>query len=91
MEALGDEAHRASELMGEDHDLAVLLEWAEQRAPDSAAAIAGTVTRRRAELQAEAFALGARLYAEKPGAFVRRLERWWEAAAEPAESAAAGG
>jgi CHAD domain-containing protein len=91
MEALGDEAHRASELMGEDHDLAVLVQWAEQRAPDSAAAIAGTVTRRRAELQAEAFGLGARLYADKPGAFMRRLGRWWDAAAEPAERAAAGG
>jgi CHAD domain-containing protein len=91
LEALGDEAHRASELMGQDHDLAVLLEWAEQRAPDSAAAIAGPVTRRRAELQAEAFALGARLYADKPGAFTHRLGRWWDAAAEPGDRAASGG
>jgi hypothetical protein len=37
------------------------------------------VERRRAELQADAFAISARLYAEKPRSFVRRLERWWDA------------
>jgi hypothetical protein len=34
---------------------------------------------RRAGLQADALALGRRLYAERPGAFARRLEGWWEA------------
>jgi CHAD domain-containing protein len=80
MEALADEAHAASERLGDDHDLAVLLAWAEEHAPESAVALAPLVERRRAELQADAFAISARLYAEKPGAFVRRLERWWDAA-----------
>jgi CHAD domain-containing protein len=79
MDALADEAHALSEHMGEDHDLSVLLAWADERAPASAAAIAGPVKRQRGELQAAAFELGARLYAEKPGAFMRRLERWWDA------------
>jgi CHAD domain-containing protein len=79
MDALADEAHALSEHMGEDHDLSVLLAWAEEHAPASAAAIAGPVKRQRGELQAAAFELGARLYAEKPGAFTRRLERWWDA------------
>ena len=39
------------------------------------------VERRREELQAEAFALGARLYAEKPGAYVGRLGGLWDARA----------
>jgi CHAD domain-containing protein len=82
MDALADEAHALSEHVGEDHDLAVLLLWAAEHGPPaSAAAIAGPVDRRRAELQAGAFELGARLYADKPGAFVRRLERWWGAPA----------
>jgi CHAD domain-containing protein len=81
MDALADEAHTLSEHVGDDHDLSVLLAWAEENAPDSAAAIAGPVERRRDELQAKAFELGARLYADKPGAFMRRLEGWWDARA----------
>jgi CHAD domain-containing protein len=81
MDALADEAHALSEHVGDDHDLAVLLAWAEEHAPASAAAIAGPVEARRRELQAGAFELGARLYADKPGEFMRRLERWWEAPA----------
>jgi CHAD domain-containing protein len=81
MDALADEAHALSEHVGDDHDLAVLLLWAEEHAPASAVEIAGPVGRRREELQAGAFELGARLYADKPGAFIRRLERWWGAPA----------
>jgi CHAD domain-containing protein len=81
MESLADEAHALSERIGDDHDLAVLLQWAEEHAPDAAAAIAEAVGRRRAELQGEAFAIGARLYADKPSASIRRLGRWWEASA----------
>jgi CHAD domain-containing protein len=81
MDALAEEAHGLSERVGEDHDLSVLLAWSEEHTPPSAAAIAGPVERRRGELQAEAFEFGARLYADKPGAFMRRLERWWDAPA----------
>jgi CHAD domain-containing protein len=81
MDALADEAHRLSEHVGDDHDLAVLLVFAEERAPAAAALIAEPLERRRDELQARSFEIGARLYAEKPGAFMRRLERWWEAPA----------
>ena len=34
-----------------------------------------------AEVQKQAFAYGQRLFAEKPKRFVRRLERYWNAAA----------
>ena len=37
------------------------------------------VESRRRELQEEAFGYGARLYADKPSAFVARLEGWWDA------------
>jgi len=41
----------------------------------------GLIDRRRNELQKQAFAYGQRLFAEKPKRFVRRLERYWNAAA----------
>jgi CHAD domain-containing protein len=88
MDALADEAHTASERVGDDHDLAVLLAWAAENAPGTAEALAGPVERRRASLQADAFRIGARLYADKPRAFIRRLERWWDASPASASPAA---
>jgi CHAD domain-containing protein len=87
MKALADEAHELSDRLGDDHDLAVLLAWAQENtgAADTAP-LEAAVAERRAQLQAEAFAYGARLYADKPGAFVARIERWWDASA-PAEAA----
>ncbi len=79
MLAVGDEAHELSEQLGVDHDLAVLLDWARRHShasPELAAAVDG----RRAVLQADALALGRRLYADKPSAFTARIEAWWEAA-----------
>jgi hypothetical protein len=56
----------------------MLAEWVEENAGDEPD-LTGVVELRRAELQGEAFALGERLYAEKPVAYVRRLERLWSA------------
>jgi CHAD domain-containing protein len=69
MNALADEAHELSDRLGDDHDLAMLHDFgAEQLEP--------LIARRRAELQEEAFGYGTRLYADKPKAFVRRIEHW---------------
>ena len=73
MSALGSEAHELSDRLGDDHDLAVLLEWA------ASPALEEPVARRRAELQEEAFGYGTRLYGEKPKAFTGRVGSWWEA------------
>jgi CHAD domain-containing protein len=85
MTALSDEAHELSDRLGDDHDLAVLLEWASEHAPDSAD-LEPLVAGRRRELQHDAFVLGARLYADKPRAFVGRVERWWQASARAASA-----
>jgi CHAD domain-containing protein len=78
MEAIGDQAHDLSDRLGDDHDLAVLGAWMREHAePDPE--FFEAVERRRGELQGEAFALGARLYAEKPSAYVRRVKRLWKA------------
>jgi CHAD domain-containing protein len=84
MSALADEAHELSDRLGDDHDLAVLRDWAHEHA----SALNGAdpmlrgfdviVEARRRELQHEAFGFAARLYADKPNAFVTRVRAWWE-------------
>jgi CHAD domain-containing protein len=96
MSALADEAHALSERLGDEHDVAVLVEWAHRHA--SALNGADPMLRgfdvigasRRRELQREAFDYGSRLYADKPSAFVGRIGGWWEAtvaSAPPAQRA----
>ena len=71
-----------SELLGDDHDLAVVVERI-AAAPDThggAGAVADTVTAARArqvELRARSMRLGASLLAERPRAFRRRIESYW--------------
>jgi CHAD domain-containing protein len=84
MTAQADEAHELSDRLGDDHDLAVLLDWARQHA-DPATIEAGVEERRR-RLQADAFAYGTRLYADKPSVFVGRIGRWWKASARAARA-----
>jgi len=79
MQAVGDQAHELADRLGDDHDLAMLAEWAREHT-DAGSEFFEAVDRRRAELQADAMTLGARLYADKPSAYVRRLRRLWKAA-----------
>jgi CHAD domain-containing protein len=78
MSAVGDEAHELSDRLGDDHDLVVLASWVRAHA-DPEPELFEAIDRRRAELQSGAFALGGRVYAEKPSAYVRRMERLWSA------------
>jgi CHAD domain-containing protein len=96
MSALADEAHELSDRLGDDHDLSVLLEWAHEHSSTLNGAdpvLRGfdvIVEARRRELQEEAFELGRRLYADKPGVFVGRIRGWWEAASvSPSQRASA--
>jgi CHAD domain-containing protein len=83
MSSLADEAHELSDLLGDEHDLSVLLDWAHTHASmldGSDPVLRGfdvLLDGRRGELQEGAFEYGARLYADRPSAFVGRLERWW--------------
>jgi CHAD domain-containing protein len=78
MNAVGDEAHELSDLLGDDHDLAVLAHWFGVHANPAPEFFEAVEERRRA-LQRGAFDLGARLYAEKPSAYLSRMRRLWEA------------
>lgn len=73
-----------SDLLGDDHDLAVLSETIGSAPEDFSdggglAVVLGMAERRRLELQAEARAIGEKVYAEKPKAFTRRFRDYWDA------------
>jgi CHAD domain-containing protein len=85
------EAERLSELLGDDHDLALLRQTLEGRAgelPVDLEAVLGLVDHRREQLQAEAMMIGERLYAERPKAFLRRLHRYWSTTRDRSRRAA---
>jgi len=73
-----DQAHELADLLGDHHDLAMLVEDLAGRAGvGDRKALAAPIGHRQAELLARALEIGSRLYAEKPKAFNRRLERYW--------------
>ncbi|MGO8904470.1 MAG: CHAD domain-containing protein [Solirubrobacteraceae bacterium] len=71
MKTLADRAHRLSDLVGDDHDLAVLSQQADQR-PEyladerEAAAFQALIARRRRQIQREAIELARHIFAAKP-------------------------
>jgi CHAD domain-containing protein len=81
-----EQAHTLSELLGDDHDLALLgarLQSPGELPADLQAAaveLSELGEARRGELRAAAHGLAALLYAESPKAFSRRLERYVEGA-----------
>ncbi len=80
-----EEADRLSDILGDDHDLGVLngvLSEADVKAVN-ADPLLSLIDHYRAELQAEAWQIGRRLYAEKPTHFERRLYRLWKAGQLP--------
>lgn len=78
LEAAADEAHELSNRLGDDHDLAMLWDFAVEHnlASDR---LRSAIERRREELQKSAFEIGKRLYAERPRVFVDRLRSYWGA------------
>jgi CHAD domain-containing protein len=94
--AQAEEAHALTELLGDDHDLAVLAERLADDAPQLAPAVdaqrAGLralVAHRSDVLRADATRLGGRVYAESPKAFARRLGRYLELAVGESQDGAA--
>jgi CHAD domain-containing protein len=82
MKKLAKRTHDLSDLLGDDHDLAVLEAYVRERPtalpdPEDRAALLAVVGRRRKTLQRKAFALGHRLYKRPPKRFVKRIERDW--------------
>ena len=81
--------HGLSDLLGDDHDLAVLDGEVQRRGREvgsetELAALGALITRRRTELQAEAMTAGAEIYKPKAKAFVRDIGRRWRKRASTA-------
>jgi CHAD domain-containing protein len=79
---LADESHELADLLGDDHDLAVLRDRvvkSRELFPDAAShkVLLALIERSRARLQEKALQLGQRLYEETPAAFTARLGGYW--------------
>jgi CHAD domain-containing protein len=84
LEELAHEADRMGELLGDDHDLAVLRQTLTddpERFGDEGdrEMLLALIDRRRAELTQEAMLLGGRFFQERPRDFARRLKGYWKA------------
>jgi CHAD domain-containing protein len=79
-----DDAHTLTDLLGDDHDLAVLQDVVDGE-PElrlSAARrnqLKGVVARRRRHIQQQARTLGHRLYAQSGAQFAERIHGYWKA------------
>ncbi len=84
MKALRTELKTLGKYLSEDHDLALLREKVSEqlvKAGDRTEieALVALIDQRRNELEVNARVLGTRIYAEKPRAFARRNETYWQA------------
>lgn len=79
MTAWQKELDRLGELLGDDHDLAVLAAVLRREGGPAGQELLASVSRRRHELQDEARVLGMRVYAERPRDLRRRLRGYWRA------------
>jgi CHAD domain-containing protein len=80
----GDDLHALSDLLGDDHDLAVLRQTIAESPnrfgqPAQIDPLFHLIDTRRSELEIDAFTLGQRLFAEKPRQFVDRIHSYWQA------------
>ncbi len=81
MRGQAKEAHRLSDLLGDDHDLSELRPAIARIGGDIPAdvgSVIGLIDHRQDQLRADAFFAGERLYAETPKAMRRRVRRYWE-------------
>ncbi|SRR5579883_1013831 len=83
LEELTNKADRMGNLLGDDHDLAVLRQMLADE-PDrfddegDREVLLALIDRRRAELEQEAMLLGARFFQDRPRQFARRLKGYWK-------------
>jgi CHAD domain-containing protein len=78
---LAGQAHRLSDYLGDDHDLAVLRERVVTQAPTFGStgngALLALIDRCQGRLREKALRLGRRIYDEKPRRFTTRFEARW--------------
>jgi CHAD domain-containing protein len=89
MEELAGEADRTGDLLGDDHDLAVLRQMLTRDpgpVPDEGEreVLVAFIDRRRAELEKEVLLLGERFFQDSPRELTRRLKGYWKTWRGPA-------
>lgn len=78
---LADQAHQLADDLGDEHDLTVLRQKAQEERDTLAndfSLLLALIDRRRLELQDKALIRGRQLYEEKPRTFVMRLRGYWD-------------
>jgi CHAD domain-containing protein len=83
MKKLAGRVHELTQLLGDDHDLAILRETlsADPESFGGNAALQSLfppLERRRAKLQRDAIALEQQIFAATPKRFIRRIDRYWK-------------
>jgi CHAD domain-containing protein len=97
LKAQATQAHELADLLGGDHDLAVLSsvmrrdDGPQQNVPADTDPVIELAEHRREELQAQALLLGQRIYGERPKAFSRRIRGLVEVAEAEVEAGSAAG
>lgn len=85
-------AHDLADLLGDDHDLAVLQDLLAEETDlldgEDRAVLGAVVDAERLRLQGEARRLGARVLADRPGAWARRHRAWWRVASAGSDPSA---
>jgi CHAD domain-containing protein len=81
---LGGQVHNLTQLLGDDHDLAVLRQKVaadpDRYGGDSTVeTLLALIDRRREELQEQAISLGQRVYLDRPRDFANRIKGYWKA------------
>lgn len=84
LDELADELHELSDYLGDDHDLAIFEEAVRKNSDwlsneREFEILLGMIEQSRKFLQASAFPLGKKIYAEKPKDFVKRIQVYWRA------------
>ncbi len=80
LEPTVDSTHELADLLGDHHDLTVLAaDLAARPRVGSKARMTALIEQRQAELLDQALELGARIYAEEPKAFGKRVRAYWDA------------
>ncbi len=89
LKSLEESLGKLADLLGEDHDLAVLESSLNEnsggfRDDKEKQVLLGLIAQQRAKLQERAWPLGSRIYHENPRRFTSRMEAYWKAMEEEA-------
>lgn len=85
MKARRSELKTLSDMIGDEHDLAVFLETVDDESlfdPATREMLDTVLTHQRSQLRRQARPLGERVFAEKPDQLVQRLGHYWQATRE---------